>query len=126
MGSRDPGGAGLGQDTGGRMPARFEAIEKFVARGGKVRAKAGYQGSDSGLGQDVGGAAERRVSGLKKAHDSQRFVIDPNAVNPDQIPWWLQEKVSPLNQASAAQVNGAQAGLAKGFAAQRKNTAKTK
>ena len=55
VGSRDPGGAGLGQDTGGRMPARFEAIEKFVARGGKVRAKAGYQGSDSGLGQDVGG-----------------------------------------------------------------------
>ena len=35
-------------------------------------------------------------------------------------------KVSPLNQASPAQVNGGQAGLAKGFAAQRKNTAKTK
>jgi hypothetical protein len=126
VGSRDHGGAGLGQDTGGSMPARFEAIEKFVAQGGKVRAKAGYQGSDSGLGQDVGGAAERRVSGLKKAHDAQRFVVDPNAVNPDQIPWWLQEKVSPLNQASSAQVNGAQTGLAKGFAAQRKNTAKTK
>ena len=127
VGGRDPGEAGLGQDTGGRMPARFEAIEKYVAQGGKVRGgKAGYQGGDSGLGQDVGGAAGKRISGLKKASDAQRFVIDPNAPNPDQIPWWLEEQVSPMDQASTAQVNAAQAGLEQGVAAQQKNVANTK
>ena len=65
VGSSDQDAAGLGHDTGGRKPARFEAIEKFVARGGKVRGKAGYQGGDSGLGQDVGGAAGQRISELK-------------------------------------------------------------
>ena len=127
VGGRDPGEAGLGQDTGGRMPARFEAIGKYVAQGGKVRGgKAGYQSGDSGLGQDVGGAAESRISGLKKAIDAQRFIIDPNAPNPDQIPWWMREKVSPMGQASNAQVNGVQAGLEKGVAAEQKKAANTK
>jgi hypothetical protein len=127
VGGRDPGAAGLGQDTGGRMPARFEAIGKYVSQGGKAHGgKAGYQGGDSGLGQDVGGAAEKRISGLKKATDARRFIIDPNAPNPEEIPWWLEEKVSPMCQASNAQVNGVQAGLEQGAAAQQKKVANSK
>lgn len=125
VGGRDPGEAGLGKDTGGKMPALFEAIGKYVAQGGKVRGgKAGYQGNDSGLGQDTGGAAEKRISGLKKATDAQRFIIDPNAPNPEETPWWLREKVSPMGQASTAQVNAVQAGLEQGVAAQQKEAAK--
>ena len=126
-GGHDAGEAELGKDTGGRMPALVEAIGKYVAQGGRVHGgKAGYQGSDSGHGQDIGGAAEKRISGLKKATDAQRFSIDPNAPNPEEIPWWLREKVSPMGQASTAQVDAVQAGLAQGVAAQQEKAANTK
>ncbi|MHB8898829.1 MAG: hypothetical protein ACYC6Y_08800 [Thermoguttaceae bacterium] len=103
VGGRDPGDAGLGQDSGERLPAQMEAINKYLAQGGKIRgAKAGFQGTDSGLGQDVGGAAAGRVSALKNALDAQRFVADPNARPADEMPWWIQEKVAPATQAAAA------------------------
>ena len=97
-GDRDPGQPGLGQDTGGKMPARIEAIGKYVAQGGKVLGKAGYQGSDSGHGQDMGGLAEGKISDLEKAIDAQRFIVDPNAKDPEQAPWWIQKVVSPKAQ----------------------------
>jgi hypothetical protein len=106
VGGRDPGAAGLGQDTGARMPAICEAIEKYVSLGGKVRGgKSGFQGTDSGLGQDLGGTAEKRISGVKKALDAQRFSVDRNMPNPDEVPWQLREVVSPTVQASAAQAS---------------------
>jgi hypothetical protein len=127
VGGRDPGDAGLDKDTGGKTPARFEAIEKFVAQGGKVRGvKAGFQSGDSGHGQDIGGAAENKISGLKKISDAQRFIIDPNASNPEEIPWWLREKVSPMAKANTAQVNAVEAGLEQGVAAQQNEAAETK
>ncbi len=97
-GDRDPGQPGLGQDTGRKMPARIEAIGKYVAQGGKVLGKAGYQGSDSGHGQDMGGLAEGKISDMEKAIDAQRFIVDPNAKDPEQAPWWIQKVVSPKAQ----------------------------
>lgn len=113
VGGRDPGSAGLGQDTGVRLPARLQAIGKYVAQGGRVHGgKGGYQGSGAGLGQDVGGAAEKKISGVKKATDAQRFNIDPNAPNPDELPWWARTKVSTRTQASNAQASAVQQGVA--------------
>lgn len=95
-GTRDPGDPGLGQDSGEHLPARFEAINKYLAQDGKAHGgKAGFEATDSGLGQDVGGAAAGRISGLKNAMSAQRFVIDPNAKPAGEAPWWLQKKVSP-------------------------------
>jgi hypothetical protein len=97
VGGHDPDGPGLGQDTGRQMPAFLEAIEKYFAQGGSVHCgTAGYQGGDSGFGHDTGGAAEDKVSGLKQAIDAQRFVADPNAPNPEEVPWWIEEVVSPM------------------------------
>jgi hypothetical protein len=111
-GTYDPGSPGLGQDTGGKTPALFQAIEKYVAQGGKVRGgTAGYQPGDSGLGQDTGGNQGSRVSGLKKAINSQRFVIDPDTRYVEQVPWWLEKKVSP-REMSAAQASAMPAGVA--------------
>jgi hypothetical protein len=113
VGGRDPGSAGLGQDTGVRLPARLQAIGKYVAQGGRVHGgKGGYQGSGAGLGQDIGGTAEKKISGVKKAADAQRFNIDPNAPNPDELPWWARTKVSTRTQASNAQASGVQQGVA--------------
>jgi hypothetical protein len=124
VGGYDPGEVGVGKDTGGRLPAQFEAIGKYVSRGGKVHGKAGYQSGDSGHGQDIGGAAENNISGLKKAIDAQRFIIDPNARSDEEIPWWLREKVSPQDKASTAQLNAVQAGLEQGVSAQQNEAAK--
>jgi hypothetical protein len=124
VGGYDPGEAGVGKDTGGRLPAQFEAIGKYVSRGGKVHGKAGFQSGDSDLGQDIGGAAENNISGLKKAIDAQRFIIDPNAPNSEEIPWWLRDRVSPMDKASTAQVNAMQVDLQQGVAAHQNEAAK--
>jgi hypothetical protein len=114
-GSYDPGNAGLGQDTGSTMPAVFGAIETYVSQGGKVRGKGGYQPGEAGLGQDTGGG-QNRVTGLKNAIAAQRFIIDPNARYAEQIPWWLERKVSPTTVNAAAGINGMQAGAVPGAA----------
>ena len=124
VGGTDMGEAGLGKDTGSKLPANLEAIGNYVSRGGKAHGKGGFQNDNSGLGQDIGGAAENTVSRLKKAIDAQRFVVDPDARSGEEIPWWMREKVSPLWQASASQLNAEQVGLQQGVAAQQKETEK--
>ena len=114
VGGTDPGDAGLGKDTGGKTPALFVAIEKYMAQGGKVRGvKGGYQPGDSGQGQDIGGTSEGRIFGLKNALGARRFIIDPDATYAEQVPWWMEKVVSPGEQTGAAQVNAVQEGAAK-------------
>ena len=95
VGGHNTDGPGLGQDTGHKMPGPIDAIGKYIARGGKVIGKAGYQGSDSGHGQDIGGAAADKVSAVQKAIEAHQFDVNPNAAPEDQIPWWIQAVVSP-------------------------------
>ena len=92
----DTSDASLGQDTGGKKPALFTAIENYVAKGGKVRGSiGGYQPGDSGQGSDIAGTQANHVTALKNALASQRFMIDPGATYAERISWWLQPKTSP-------------------------------
>jgi hypothetical protein len=121
VGGRDPGEAGLGTDTGGKVPALYLAIEKYIAAGGTVRGvRVGYQTGDSGLGQDIGGAGESRISGLKKAIGAQRFIIDPDAQYAEQVPWWMEKVVSPTAMAGATQINAVKAAAATAASGQTK------
>ncbi len=122
MGGIGSGGAGtdedgLAYDTGGKVPVVLQKVGEYIARGGKLRGKGGYQPGDSGLGQDSG-SATNRIAGLKKALDAQRFVIDADATSAERVPWWLEKKVSPGELAAVSQANAASAAGAPAAAAQ--------
>jgi hypothetical protein len=92
---------GLGKDTGGNIPALYQSIASYVAKGGKLHGvKGGFDPGSSGLGGDIGGASENSVNSLKKALNTQRFIIDPDTMTGDEVPWWMQRVVSPTTQAA--------------------------